>query len=52
MKEILITRDDLLQFMTQKNYLKFLTFCQKELKNHELKPIWIIAQILEQKDYF
>ena len=51
MKEILIRPNDLLEFMTEENYKKFIKSLKRRLKS-EKEPIWIIGQVLEKKDYF
>jgi hypothetical protein len=49
MKEIIITVQDLLKYMNQIQYENFIDDIRKRTESKA--PIWIIAQILEEKDY-
>jgi len=52
MKEVLITPTDFLEFMSEKNYKRFINVIRKKLKIDKEKPIWIIGQFLEDSDKF
>lgn len=49
MKQILITRDDLLKFMKEDNYFEFIDWLKTKNKIPQKEPIWIIAEWSKEK---
>lgn len=50
MKERIISCGDLEKYMGEQGYSKFVRELQKKMKVRSGVPIWIVAQVIEEKD--